>query len=74
MFDLPDLWSWVQTLTAADLPAVPFEVAPGQRVINGEKWLRKLQDDARLELKGPRAQGPIQRDLRGLYAITTLPT
>ena len=67
MPDFVNLWDWVQTLTAADLPTAPFSLHPAQVVVEPGKWLRKLQEDALEGPGGPRALGSIQKDLRGLH-------
>lgn len=61
-----DLVAWLEALTTADLPPLPFELRPGVKV-EGPQALAAWQADARQGPRGPRARlGVLQRDLEGL--------
>ncbi len=68
------LWAeefgWVLHVEPCDLPPTPFELYPGIRVSEGDRFLKRLQEDIRGGPKGPRAlTGALQKDCRNLRKI-----
>jgi len=70
--DFHNLFTWVQDVTVDQLPSPPIVINEYTKIVNPERWLSKLQQDARLGAEAPRAYyGALQADLRFLYTLIT---
>ena len=64
------LFSWIQGVTVDQLPPAPLRLNHCTTVMNIERWLEKLKQDAALPKGGPRGYyGAIQADIRNLYEL-----
>lgn len=64
------LADWILLLAPDDLPAMPFEIMPGEQVIGRTEFLRRLQADIRQGPRGPRARyGALQRTMEQLKRL-----
>lgn len=62
----------IQVVAPGDFPPVPFEFFPHVRVIDAEKWLTRLKEDAARE-KSPRTKwGALQADVKRAEEIWNL--
>lgn len=64
------LYLWIQSVTHDDLPPAPFRLNYCTTVFDRERWLAKIQEEARLPRGGARGKsGVLQREIRSIYDL-----
>lgn len=64
------LYLWIQSVTYDQLPPAPFRLNYCTTVCDCERWLAKIQREARLPRGGARGKlGVLQREIRSIYDL-----
>lgn len=64
------LFTWIQSVTADQLPDAPFRVNHYTTVVDSGKWLAKIQEEARDGMEHPRAmRGALQREIERIQDL-----
>lgn len=59
------LLEWIQTVTVDQLPAAPFRISHHTTVLDAERWLARIQEEAKCPAKFWRTRhGVLQREIQ----------